>query len=72
VAIDVANYVTYADAGRRLGIGRSAVWKLVNCGRLPTVERDGRRYVPVSAVAARLAEKMAKRMRRRERLRGGR
>ena len=55
-AVSVA-YVTYADAGRRLGVSRSAIWKLVVRGRLPTVTVEGRRYVPVSAVTERLAKR---------------
>jgi len=63
VPIDTANYVTYADAGRRLSISRSAVWKLVKLGRIATVEVDGRRYIPLAAVR----ERMAKRPRQHER-----
>lgn len=58
-----SSYVTYADAARRLGVTRSAVWKLVALGRLPTVSVDGRRYVPLSSVN----ERMAKRRRMHER-----
>jgi hypothetical protein len=56
-AIDTVSYVTYADAARRLGVTRSAVWKLVALGRLATVEYAGRRYIPVSAVRERMVKR---------------
>jgi len=51
--VDVGSYCTYADAGRRLGVSRSCIWKLVRQGRLPTVEVHGRGYVPIAAVVER-------------------
>jgi excisionase family DNA binding protein len=56
-AVDTVSYVTYADAARRLGVSRSAVWKLVALGRLATVEYGGRKYVPLSAVRERTAKR---------------
>jgi hypothetical protein len=46
--------VTYADAGRILGISRSAVWKLAKRGSLATCEVRGRRYALLEAVKVRL------------------
>lgn len=57
MALDVTSYVTYADAGRRLGVTRSAIWKLVHLGRLATVEVAGRRYIPLSAVRERMGKR---------------
>ena len=57
MVLDAASYVTYADAGRRLGVTRSAVWKLVHLGRLATVEVSGRRYIPLSAVRERMGKR---------------
>jgi biotin operon repressor len=72
VAIDAGNYVTYADAGRRLGVSRSAVWKAVKRGQLATVEVDGRRYVAMASLRQRMSEPVDVVGRRNWRLRRGR
>lgn len=55
--IELREYVTYADAARRLGVTRSAVWNLVHAGRMATITVHGRRYVPLEAVDKRMRER---------------
>jgi excisionase family DNA binding protein len=45
--------VTVEEAGRRLGVSRSTVWRLIQRGDLPSVRRGGRRLVPASAIRTR-------------------
>jgi hypothetical protein len=72
MAVDTGNYVTLADAGRRLGVTRSAVWKMVRLGRLATVEVDGRRYVPLSVVRDRMTKRRGQHERTWSKEKGGR
>jgi excisionase family DNA binding protein len=53
----MGGYVTYADAARRLGVSRQAIWKLVRAGRLGTVTVLGRRYVMLSSVEERIPKR---------------
>jgi excisionase family DNA binding protein len=48
-----AEMVSVEQAGRALGVSRSTIWRLIQRGELPSVRRNGRRLVPVSAVRAR-------------------
>ena len=42
--------VSVEEAGVRLGVSRSMVWKLVNSGTLRSVRAGKRRLVPISAI----------------------
>ncbi len=42
--------VTVAEAGRRLGVSLSTIWRLIRRGRLPSLRRGGRRLVPATAL----------------------
>lgn len=54
VAVDLASgFLTYAEAGRELGITRQAVHKLARSGRLARITMHGRDYVTVTGVRAR-------------------
>ncbi len=46
--------LTVEEAGRRLGVSRSTVWRLLRRGAVPSVRQRGRRLVPADAVAKRL------------------
>ncbi len=46
--------VTVEEAGRRLGVSRSTVWRLIQRGELPSVRRGGRRLVQVAALRQRV------------------
>jgi excisionase family DNA binding protein len=48
--------VSIADAAALLGIGRSKAYELARAGRLPTVDLDGRRLVPLHALDTFVAE----------------
>lgn len=61
---EVGRYVTYADAARRLGVTRQAVWQLVQRGRLGTVEVRGRCYVNAASVEDRLEQTLRRGVRR--------
>ncbi len=56
MAADVQNVevFTFAEAGRRLGISRQAVFNLVESGKLGTVKVMNRRYVSAYSVRVRL------------------
>ena len=49
-----ANFLTIDECGQALGVSRSTVWRLVQCGNLPTVRRARRRLVPATALKTRL------------------
>ncbi len=51
-------FLTFAAAGRRIGLGRSRISQLVKEGRIGTVEFDGRRYVSVPSLAAFVANRI--------------
>ncbi|MDN5870047.1 MAG: helix-turn-helix domain-containing protein [Nitrococcus sp.] len=38
------------EAGRRLGVSASTVWRMIRRGRLPSVLENGRRLVPGEAL----------------------
>ena len=42
--------ITVDEAGRRLGVSRSTIWRLIQRGELPSVRRRGRRLVAASAI----------------------
>ena len=42
--------VSVEEAGVRLGVSRSMVWKMVNSGTLRSVRAGKRRLVPISAI----------------------
>lgn len=45
--------LTLTDAAKTLGVSRQTVWRMINDGRLPTIEmRAGRCRVPSSALTA--------------------
>lgn len=48
--------VSIADAAALLGIGRSKAYELAREGRLPTVDLDGRKLVPLEGLDAFIAE----------------
>lgn len=39
-----------SEAGRRLGVSTSTVWRMIRRGRLPSVLENGRRLVPREAL----------------------
>jgi excisionase family DNA binding protein len=45
--------ITVDKAAYALGVSRSTVWRLIQRGDLPSVRRDGRRFVPATAIQAR-------------------
>ncbi|MGH9239607.1 MAG: helix-turn-helix transcriptional regulator [Vicinamibacterales bacterium] len=45
--------LTVEQAGRRLGVSRSTIWRRIQRGELKTVRRGGRRLVYAPRVAAR-------------------
>ena len=45
--------LTVEEAGRRLGVSRSTIWRRIQRGELKTVRRGGRRLVQAAAVRAR-------------------
>ena len=45
-----SNLATVTEAGRRLGVSESTIWRLIRRGALPSVRRAGRRLVPASAL----------------------
>ena len=45
--------VTVEEAGRTLGVSRSAIWRLIQRGELPTILRGGRRLVQANALRKR-------------------
>lgn len=47
--------LTVEEAGRRLGVSRSTIWRRIQRGELKTVRRGGRRLVHAPRVAARTA-----------------
>ena len=49
--------LTFAAAGRRIGVHRSRISQLVKEGRIGTIEIDGRVYVSASSLAAYMANK---------------
>lgn len=49
--------LTYAAAGRRIGVSRSRISQLVREGRIAVIAFDGRNYVSVSSLAAYQANK---------------
>ncbi len=51
--------VSVDEAGRRLGIGRTAAYGLVASGRLASYREGSRRLVPVSALEQYVAERAA-------------
>ena len=42
--------LTVAEAGERLGVSSSTVWRLIRRGALKSVRRAGRRLIPEDAV----------------------
>lgn len=51
VAVD--RLLTVEEAGRRLGVSRSTIWRRIQRGELKTVRRGGRRLVHMPRAAAR-------------------
>lgn len=49
--------LTFAAAGRRIGLSRARIWQLVRDGRIATITVDDRRYVSVASLAAYQANK---------------
>jgi len=45
--------LTVEEAGRRLDVSVSTVWRRIRCGALPSVRKHGRRLVPATAVVKR-------------------
>ena len=43
--------MTVDEAGRRLGVSVSTVWRMIRCGALRSVRRRGRRLIPEDAIA---------------------
>ena len=52
-------FVSMREAGRRLGVGLSTVWKLIQAGELPSTQILRRRLIPVAEL-----EKFAARLQR--------
>ena len=50
---DMDRLLTVEEAGRRLGVSRSTIWRRIQRGELKTVRRGGRRLVHTPRVAAR-------------------
>ena len=42
--------VGIVEAGRALGVSRSAIWRLIRRGELPSIRRGGRRLIPSTAL----------------------
>ena len=49
----VDEMLTVEDAGRRLGVSRSTVWRLIQRGDLTSIRQGGRRFVRASAIRTR-------------------
>jgi len=52
-------FVSMREAGRRLGVGLSTIWKLIQAGELPSTQILRRRLIPVAELekfAARLQQ----------------
>lgn len=56
------SFLTFAAAGRRVGVSRSRISQLVKEGRIATLTVDGRTYVSVSSLAAFQANKTRERL----------
>jgi excisionase family DNA binding protein len=50
VAARESELVSVAEAGKRLGVSLSTVWRLIRRGRLQSLRRGGRRLVPARAL----------------------
>jgi excisionase family DNA binding protein len=53
------SFVDVTEAGRRLGVSISTVWRMIRRGDLPSIRKRGRRLVPREALtsAARARQK---------------
>jgi excisionase family DNA binding protein len=59
-------YLTVAEVGRRLSLGRTTVWKLISDGELETVRLSERAVrVPVASVEAYVARQLERERERR-------
>ncbi len=59
---EMVELVDVSEAGRRLGVSISTVWRMIRRGDLPSIRKGGRRLVPrdslVPAAKARQQEKV--------------
>ena len=59
---EAVEMVDVAEAGRRLGVSISTVWRMIRRGELPSIRKGGRRLVPrdslATATKARQAEEV--------------
>jgi len=44
--LDRSRFVDVRDAGRRLGVSTSTIWRMIRRGDLPSIRSGGRRLVP--------------------------
>ena len=54
MAKDIAPLITVDEAGRRLGVSVSTVWRLIRRGAVHSVRQGGRRLIPETAIFRRL------------------
>lgn len=47
-----AQYITPAEAARRLGVHRTTIWRRIRSGRLPSAQISGERRIPWHQVIA--------------------
>ena len=50
MAVSSSGLVTVEEAGRRLDVSVSTIWRMLRRGALPSVHKAGRRLVPVRAL----------------------